>query len=215
MKKKGFFESMIMMFVIYLFAVALVVVFFYFFKYHITITMIDEYRWNKVQELPLDLLSVDIDGKPFVSGVNRVHYLGNNDEKEQFKKGMDDTITNQFFNYLTGAEYPFRATIKVDGIEVITKYVESTCKLEVRDCEEEGIPAEDYCHCYCSDACKLKNKQLTVSKREKYMACIGFDVSDCTIRKPVFYSAKFPFPLIFNGTDKFVDELSYEVEETK
>jgi hypothetical protein len=219
MKRKGaIFISMIMLLVVYLAACAIVFIFFHFFKYHIIKTVLDEYRWNKIQEIPLALFSMDMDGESFVSRVNRVYYLGSNNEKNQLKEKIDDTISNQLFYYFEETEYPFRVMIKVDGIEVITKYVEA-CEIEERDCTTKSppVPPGKECHCYCSAECPSysANKKLTTSKVDEGRCTIHYDISDCVVRKPVVYSAKFPFPLTFDGTDKFVDELSYKIEETQ
>jgi len=215
-KKGGLFVSMIILLVIYLFACAIVFVFFYFFKFHVITTILDEYRWNKIQEVPLSLLSADLDGESFVYRVNKVHYLGSDAEKNQLKDKINDFLTEQLFHYFPGTEYPFRVIIKVDGIEAITKYltgcrvVEGSCASET---DEFGVSVT-MCHCYCSADCGYnKNKCLTYYK-VKQGECWSYSVSGCISREAVVYSAKYPFPLTFNGTDKFIDELSYEVEET-
>jgi len=128
MKKKGsIFLSMIMMFVIYLFAVGLVVVFFYFFKFHISITIIDEYRWNKVQEVPLSLLSMDVEGESFVTKVNKIYYKFEPEDKLDEVKEM----VNKQLYFVFGDEPPNMGYILTIGEITVTqskKYPDCKCE---------------------------------------------------------------------------------------
>ncbi len=188
------------------------VVFFYFFKFHVTTTILDEYRWNKVQELPLSMLSIDLKGESFISRLNKVHHLQSSNEKDALQKDLEDTIQKQMFQAFTAQQYPFKARIKIGQIEITTQFVES-CDIEEYDCVTEGFPAVTKCDCKCSADCGVNaNKKLTSTKIEN--CYFYYELDDCIIRKPVVYTAKFPVPLFFNGTDNFVEELYYQIEET-
>ncbi len=177
--------------------------------------MREGYFWNKLQEVPLGLFSMGLDGELFVYKMNKVYYLGTDEEKEQLRDEIDYILEKQVFNYSKGMEYPLDGVITVDGI-VITKYLEG-CKIEERDCQDFGDTTR--CHCYCSSGCgKNKDKRLTGFIKIKQGECnTTYDIRECIyiIGTQVKYSAKFPFPLTFSGTDKFVDELSYDAIEEK
>ena len=83
--------------------------FFFVFKAHATLVARDEYIWNKVQELPLSLLSMDVGEESFVSRMNKVYYeLA---DKDLLKDETSDVISKQLFYWLEGPEYPFEFVI--------------------------------------------------------------------------------------------------------
>lgn len=190
----------------YLFVIVVVLVFFHVFKFQITKTILDLYNWNKVQEIPLDLLSVDIDDESLVSRVNKV-YHGKLDENE-LKDWMDETISKQLFYFFGETKYPLTTVIHVGDIE-ITKYLKG-CGCYISD----GNIWETYtCTAECPRAGEVCWKETIATMGQKPTAKDHNWCMDVDKVTELQYSAKFPFPLTFDGTDKLVDELSYEIIE--
>ncbi len=187
-----------------LFVIVIVLVFFYFFKFHITLTMMEQYVWNKVQEVPLSLLSMDIGDESFVSRMNKVYYLGDSDEKEELKNEVDDIVTKQL---LLGAftRRPYTFLISVCGISLNKEVIEAG------DCECErlgGIPGGPFYE--CSAGCgPNEGKDCCVRTIAGDCKAEEGDVTLCFSTKKI-YSGGFPFPLTFN-TINFVDSISYEI----
>jgi hypothetical protein len=163
--------------------------------------MLDEYRWNKVQEVPLDLLSMDIDRESFISKMNKVFYKKL--DEDQLKNKIDKIISDQLFYLTGGVQRPFDISINIGGIK-ITKELPGCTVYE--DPMQEGVWT-----CRCSANC-AKPEGTDVGSFDKSGQCAPL-INLCISSVSSVYSAKFPFPLTFNGTDKFVDELSYNVVE--
>ena len=194
---------------IYLFVIVTVLAFFYYFKYQITLVMRDQYSWNKFQEVPLNLLSVDIGDESFVSRMNKVYYFGDGDEKEQLKNEVDNIIKKQIFPVGVA---PASAEIMIGDIEITHK---TPSTLIVPGCEiVTGLCSAGVCDCICGNECPLAGKYLgSVLGGHK---CKLLDVYQCLSGEiPKIYSAMFPFPLVFNGKDEFVDVISYNVIQTE
>lgn len=198
-RKGGIFVSMIMLLVVYLFACAVVLVFFYFFKYHITTTVLDEYKWNKVQEVPLGLFSMDIDGESFTSKMNKVYY-GLEPEDEFVKKMHEDVINQQLFYQFPSDKRPFGYVVSVGDITISEMKVDPNCRC-VRS---------DATHCYCSDECPKAGEPCGREVPWWIFTKVECDPSLCSHTK-IELSEKFPFPLTFDGTDRFTDLMLYKV----
>jgi hypothetical protein len=210
MKNKGFFEGVIMMFVIYLFAVAIVVVFFYFFKYHITITMLDEYKWSKVQEVPLDLLSIDLNGESFVSKMNKVYYGFYDSSK--LRDETKEYVYNQFFYSLGGNPKGIIFSVDIGNLNIVSAKSPCTCN----DNRLFGT-ALQHNRYLCSDNCvDVTGKSLGGRSCETWdtWGRLRGDIKKCVYSES-YYSAGFPFPLTFNGTENFIDSLNYEISDQK
>jgi len=191
----------------FLFVIVIVVSFFYFFKFQITLYMGDVYIWNRVQEVPLDLLSMDVDRELFVINGNKVYY-GFLD-REEFRDKIQNNINDQLF-YFTGTENrPFGYSIWAFGMKI----------------DEEPVGFEGAaCGCtedrpYTSNAYNC-NDNCAPHKRGEYCGwwsgIPGFnDYRDDTVCFDTIetYQAEYPIPLTFNGTDKLVDEIRYKVVE--
>lgn len=195
-------------------AIASVLIFFYVFKVNVDLQMREGYFWNKLQEIPLDLFSMSLDDESFVYKMNKVYYLGTDAEKEQLRDKIDYILDIQVFNYSKGLQYPLDAVITIAGIELSKQF--EGCKIEERECEDND---ETKCHCYCSSSCgKNSDTKLSSSKHKQSDCEKDFDVNECIpylVETQIKYSAKYPFPLTFSGTEKFVDELSYDAIEEK
>jgi len=185
---------------IFLFVIVTVLSFFYFFKFQITLVIKDQYLWNKIQEVPLDLLSMNLDGERFVCRINKVYYLGGDEEKKQLREQIEGNISKQLFYFLEGAQYPLKAVIYIGEIK-ITKYLEGCELLE----EYQG---SGWWKFYCSDDCGENAGKGILVQSYALKPSLGFCLY--MTETPIEYSAKYPFPLTFNGIDKFVDELSYD-----
>jgi len=188
---------------IWLFVIVTVLAFFYYFKYQITLVIQEQFLWNKIQEVPLDLLSMTLDGEMLVSKVNKVYYGYGDGSK--LKDIIDGNISRQLFYFFEETEYPLKAVINIGGISLST-YLEG-CKLLEESC---GVNCWKFT---CSDKCgSNEGKYIEVVQ---YAMKPSLDFCFYTTKTRIEYSAKYPFPLTFNGTDKFVDELSYEAIEEK
>jgi hypothetical protein len=200
----GFFISLILSAAM---AIAAILIFFLIFKVNVDLQLREQFIWNKVQEVPMDLLSMSLDGESFISRMNKVHYLGDDEEEKQLRDQIDDIISNQLFYYFEGTEYPFTASINIGEIS-ITKYLEGCyCK--------KTLCYAGVCDYECCDKCpeETKGKDCRAAgirglRTPDNSKCLPYDIR-------VEYSAKYPFPLTFNGTDKFTDELSYKAIEEK
>jgi len=199
--------------------IASVLIFFFVFKFHVDLQMKETYNWNKIQEIPLSLLSMDVDDQSFVSKMNKIYYLTDEGdiERDQFKDIIDGNISKQLFYYLGSVQHPFEVEINIAGIE-ISEYLEG-CMIVEGECTDKIPPGSGReCHCFCSGGCgSSSNEQLTISKVDENTCNRDYSIDDCiyVIGETVKYSAKYPFPLVFSGTDKLVDELSYRAEEVK
>ncbi len=199
-RKGGIFVSMIILLVIYLFAVAIVLVFFYFFKFHVTTTVLDEYRWNKIQEVPLDLLSMDIDGKSFVPKMNKVYYKF--EPEDEFKK-VRNIVNNQLY-FMFGGDAKSMGYIISIGNATVSQSQYPNC-----GCMPHPLVENLYT---CNDDCSVSKKGNYCGK---YVFPVGIvpDPSLCFVIGRREYSASYPFPLTFNGTDEFTARLSYDAVE--
>jgi len=204
--KKGDFGASIIVAVV---AVALVfgsvLYFFYVFKVNATLGIRDEYIWNKVQDVPLSLLSVDVDGESFVTSANKAYY--DLLDKIQFQDSVKSIITEQLF-YLVGEENrAFGYSFFVFGTKIDEQppdFGGSSCK-----CDKPQGSSGIVVYYGCNNDC--------IGKEDKNC---GFwvgttDYTDHTIcfNTIEIYESEYPVPLTFNGTDKFVDTMKYKVTE--
>jgi len=204
-KSISFLTGIIAMIGAYLFVIIIVLIFFYFFKFHVTVVIQEQYLWNKLQEVPMSLLSMSLDDESFVSRMNRVFY--GFDEEEWLRDRIDDIILKQVF-YLYGeiTEYPLTFVISINGIQITEHLV--GCHVYGKDVG----PLLD--ECYCSDECGT-NAGKYLGDHLNCEWAYSVDLCLYTTGTRVEYSAEFPFPLAFNGTDNFIGVISYEVIETK
>jgi len=180
-------------------AIASVLIFFYVFKVDIELQMREHFIWNKVQEVPLDLLSMDVDGEPFVVYANKVYY-GLIKDKNQFRISVHDKINNQIFYFFeeVGEEHPFSYEIYIFDVLIDEK----PAWFDPGGCGCTEI--EGGLVYLCNDECGAKAGEFC-----------GFDVgfdSLCfdTVEK---YQAEYPVPLTFDGTNDLVDKIFYKVVE--
>ena len=204
-KKGSIFLSMIMLLVVYLFAVAIVVVFFYFFKFHIITTILDEYRWNKVQEVPLDLFSMDVNGESFVSRMNKIYYGFIDMEPTKIK--LRDIIHKQLFYSYTGTKYPYEYFITIGNLS-FTGQSDCTCNGKMFAHFTGAWTCSGGCGLYKDENCAKVWFYIPPSQ-PIYVP----DSSKCFGKTEAIYNAAYPFPLTFNGTNNLITIISYEVAE--
>ena len=195
---------------VFIFVIVIVLSFFYFFKFQIGLVIRELYLWNKFQEMPLSLLSMDMDDESFVIRMNKVYYFGTDEEKEEFKNKIDGIVKEQIFPV---GVTPATAEIMIAGIAITE---EIPCTLIVPGCEiVTGICSSGVCDCHCGDECPLPFAGKYLGSVVGFVATCRrtYDICECVSGDvPKIYSARFPFPLTFDGT-KFTDELSYEIIE--
>jgi hypothetical protein len=203
--RKGFFEIGITAAVLACaIAVASVLIFFYVFKVNVDLQMREQYLWNKVQDVPMDLLSMDVEGESFVYRMNKVYY--GYEEESNLGSKTSGYISKQLIYFLEGPVRPLEAVIVIDDISIV-KYLEGCTVNSEAHCEGGDCAYV----CKCSAGCSkpegdiVGSTWMTDTCKEEFL-----DKCLYTTNTRVQYSANFPFPLTFNGTDKLVDELSYK-----
>ena len=183
-----------------------VLYFFYVFKAHATLEAREEYVWNKVQEMPLSLLSMDIDKESFVSKMNKVYY--SKEDANQLKTQLNKMIMNQlFYEWYSTTEYPYKYFINVGGFS-FSGAGECACSGpwhapvtgEYKCNSDCGVKAGESCSVVVLEG--LFGLKAYVPSNRK---CYGKNVTK--------YGASYPFPLTFNGTDDVINIISYEVIE--
>lgn len=206
--KGAIFTSLFVMLAIYLFAVSLVIIFFYFFKFHITIIMIDEYRWNKVQEVPLSLLSMDVDGEQVVSKINKVYYGFESEDQLDEVKGL---VNKQLYYMYGGSQPNMGYSFSVGGASV-TESPFPTC-----GCNYGWNGATFSFDWHCGGGCPNDGETCYHWMYDPY-AGQNVQVPDetmCYVIGRIEYHGSYPFPLTFNGTYKFIETMSYDAVEYK
>ena len=184
-------------------AIASVLIFFYVFKVSIDLQMREHYIWNKVQELPLNLFSMDLDDGSFVSKMNKVYY--GYETKEELQK-VEKILNEQL--YYTFSEKPEHMgyIVSVDTITLSKFPLITECGC-IPDIDNFGT-------WICKDKC-------TISRAGK--SCTRYDIQGTPVQAPelcfefgrIQYSGEFPFPLTFSGTDEFTVTMSYNALEYK
>lgn len=198
--RKGFvISSAIVSLALYTFVVLLVLIFFTQFKYHVSLEIKDEYRWNKVQVVPMNLLTIDVGNESFVSRMNKAHY-GFADETQLLDE-THDMLNKQLYYGLTPGTYPFGYVISISN-KTISETQFSGCKCKLVNLRWR-----------CSNDCAFSKKGNLC---EKWVLGNRLPAPEkCFEVGTVYYKASYPFPLTFNGTDKFIDIMSYEIVEHK
>ncbi len=192
----------------------------YNFKIHIFLKIIEVYHYNRIQEVPLALISSDFGSESFVEKVNKVYYnLSSSTAKRMFIKGVKETIKKQI-----GEAY--KLDIRIDDIEFgMEEYEECTvfvsglrfsgfeckctdkCPLQlviyipekvVIDCEQEAIERGDESYLY-------ECLEMYCSQKLPLEKCFG-EALNITI---TYFRDTFPFPLVFNGSN-FVEKMWFE-----
>jgi len=195
----GLSATLIIGFAIYTLIILLVVIFFLLFQYNVELEIRDEYLWNKVQDVPLNLLSLTFDREPFVSKMNKFYYgFLTEDEKNDFIDETRTIITDQLFYLYTGCppDCPIGYVIRISDILISqTKTVGCQCK---------RVHAT---RCECSGECPNAGKSCGVEVKWGPFTKVVEDDGKCY--KGIEFGAEFPFPLAFNGTNKLTYPVFY------
>lgn len=173
------------------------------FKIHIFEIIIEEYHYNRVQEIPLTIISSDYEGESFVERVNKAYYgfeIGNlkNSVRETTIQQVGEeywwsiVIGNLYFGKIAGEDCVVSFDMSIDGRFLYCKCSEG-CPLSGRivatkDTSIPEIPPQPF---YCN-------------KPELLVICLGSLTVNVT-----FFNDTFPFPLVFNGSDKFITEMMF------
>lgn len=182
-------------------AIASVLIFFYVFKVHVEIQIREQYVWNKVQEMPLDLLSMDIEGEPFVSRMNKVYYEFI--DKDSFKTEVNDKTLRQIFYHFETPEYPFEYFITIGNMTLTGS----------KDCSCDGpwyayLTGDFECNIHCGGSIPGRPCGRFLSLNAPFWYP---DNSLCFGKTKKVYRGMYPFPLTFDGTANFTNVISYEV----
>jgi len=163
------------------------------FKIHIYQVIIEEYHYNRVQEIPLALISSDFEGEPFVERVNKASYgFLSQEEFDNFRDTVKNTVIRQ-----VGKAYRWSVDIEdmMFGVQP-----QEGCRVELWESvytPPEGQPRVIY-KCKCSEECELANEFVGDPPCDnfQYLArCMGSLAINIT-----FFNETFPFPLVFNGS---------------
>jgi len=204
--KKGIIEGLIIVVIGLIFVFGGVLYFFFVFKAHATLEARDEYVWNKFQEMPLGLLSMDIDNESFVSRMNKIYYKFIDMESTRIK--LKDIIHKQLFYFYTTTEYPYEYFITIGNLS-FTEEADCYCK--------GGWFAYNTGDWTCSGSCGLhdgENCARVWARIPPFGAPIYVpDSSKCLGKWEAIYSAVYPFPLAFDGTNNLITIISYEATE--
>ena len=163
MKNKSFAgaTAIVVAIVINIFVIAIILTFFYAFKYQISLVILEQYLWNKYQDVPLSLLATDIEGESFVVRANRVYY-GFLDAG-QFRTDVNEIVKNQVSP--TGPA-PATVDVKIAGIKFTG---EISCDFEIEGCYIEDDNQLFKHVCSCSESCPASGKYLGEVKKTLYL----------------------------------------------
>jgi hypothetical protein len=150
---------------------------------------------------------MDIDGESFVSRMNKIYYGFIDTESESTKIKLRDIIHKQLFYSYTMTLYPYEYFITIGNLS-FTGQADCACKGKM------------FAHLtgqwYCSGDCGPydgKNCAKVWFYIPPAQPIYGPDSSKCFGNVRAFYTAAYPFPLTFNGTNYFITTISYEVTE--
>ncbi|MFH8120422.1 MAG: hypothetical protein QXS37_06475, partial [Candidatus Aenigmatarchaeota archaeon] len=160
------------------------------FKIHIYQRIIEEFHHNRVQEIPLAIISSDYQKEAFVEKINKAYYgFYSEDEIDEFKKVVKDITIAQ-----VGEAYTWEISIE--------KYSFSKTGCDVIVWPEYNLI------CYkCSDECPVEI-EYCVDPSLPYELTLADCLGSLTINI-TFFNETFPFPLTFNGSSKFVTEMRF------
>lgn len=170
------------------------------FKIHIFQRIIEEYHYNRVQEIPLTIISSDYEREGFVEKFNKAYYgFYSQQEIENFKEVVKKNTTAQ-----VGEAYWWYLVI--ENLR-IGKSPYELCRVREIIEKSELPPYEETRYCYCS-GCPIYKKV----KAEIYSCEAVLPLSECLGSLTVnitFFNDTFPFPLVFNGIDDFIARMVF------
>lgn len=192
-KTKGQFGGLLAEFVIAAFIVLFVIIFITSFKIHVTQAMIDYYFWGKEYNIPLALLSTDIDIKDenrFESSIvifNKIRYFKDEGLKENLRNNLRNVI-EAWFPGVSQSDYTREYTLKFGEKkeEVIEKTRDCTCTWPSAT---EGLKCTSGCGPKAGESCR--NQAECVPKNEMVT-----EVNNLGI---------YPLPVVYNGTLRVVE----------
>jgi hypothetical protein len=198
------FLGMMVLIAIYVVIFASILIFFQTFKYHVWRVLVEEYTWNRVQDMPLSLLSMDVNDQPFVMQMNKIYY-GKLPEvqTQQFIDGVrKKVITPQLLSGFDPNEpekYPFWYVISIGG-KTFSETIAPNCKCKLGD-----ISYGVYWY-KCSTECN--NLKTGLAGSECWSGAPVFRPPDIETRclrmagvvDIAIYNMSYPFPLAFSGT---------------
>ena len=188
--------------------------FFFVFKFRTKSQAHDEYTWNKIQEIPLSLFSMDIEKKSFVSIVNKVYYFPDDAESSLYLYyDVPNFVNQQLFYLIGGKPSNLGYIISVDtGTETapLTFSQTPTTETYCRCLPAEAPPFEPLLYFECNEDC-LSGHDKPCGK--EYPWGRGPAPELCFDAEVIPYSASYPLPLAFSGTDDFITTISYNALE--
>lgn len=173
------------------------------FKIHIFQRIIEEYHYNRVQEIPLTIISSDYEGESFVEKFNKAYYgFYSENEIKNFKETVKSNTTAQ-----VGEAYWWSLIIKD---LYFGRYVGEGCTA-YRDVLPGTGEVPNVYVCICSDKCPrageiaIKDVEDVNCNDSKVLAfCLGSLTVNIT-----FFNDTFPFPLTFNGGNEFITKMVF------
>jgi hypothetical protein len=198
---------MMVLVAIYVVVFASILIFFQTFKYHVWKVLVEEYMWNRVQDEPLSILSMDIDGQPVVMQMNKFLF-------KQYPQDLIDKLRGNISYQIFGSTDPspnlnFGYRINISDMVISGKAANPDC-----GCTKVGQEFEGGTGYVCNDNC-AQNMRGNDCGLIVYYFFGKKDTRDSTKCFNAFarYNMIYPFPLSFNGTWNFITNLTYEIEE--
>ena len=161
------------------------------FRIHIYVTIIETYHYNRIQEVPLSVISSDFKGESFINGLNKAYFgFFSDNQKTEWKNSIKEIVDKQL-----GGVRGWNL-----AIEDIPIGFEEGCR--VMAAEKVRHPVY-YVKCKCSDECgerkgvivDVVHRASDCFKPENLAKCLGIWNINVT-----FFSETYFVPLAFNGS---------------
>lgn len=171
------------------------------FKIHLYQVIIEEYHYNRIQEIPLATISSDFDGENFVEKVNKVYYgFYSQGEVDSFRSKVKDIVIKQVgegYGWSLVISNLYFGTERGEECRIVSDQVYDSSKRCICSSECPGHPNEPLGVASIYDECEEVFA-------DKLPYCLGSLTINIT-----FFNDTFPFPLVFNGSDKFIARMVF------
>ncbi len=180
-------------------------IYFLNFKVQIFQYIMEEYHYNKVQEIPLALISSDFNKESFVEKFNKAYYgFYSEDEFKDFvscvRKNITAQVGEKYFLVIRSSGLSF-GTPFYEGCRVVTGTIYGgikECKCS-DECPCHNVNGEDICPVMSTLVGRNCEDVLPVTKCYRSLFVINI----------TYINETFPLPLVFNGTN-FTTTMKFE-----
>ncbi|MEM5790450.1 MAG: hypothetical protein QXP77_00100 [Candidatus Aenigmatarchaeota archaeon] len=213
MKKGGIF---ILASVVIVLSIPITIIMFiywlYTFRIHIFWIITEMYHYNRLQEIPLALISSDFKNESFVEGVNKAYY--NFYSVYEVEENVNKILKKQ-----VGEAYGLY--IRINGMGFHLE--------EYGDCNVFSKHSVGDFYCFCTQECPRGGYEVPISDEivdkcydeENFAECLDSEclkgilpLRECIGEKSLsknitYFYDTFPFPLVFNGST-FIEKMWFE-----